>query len=56
MNTTQVWVGDEFLGRIAIAPEDWRFTGRWRTAALAAARRVFGEGRHYHVSEEGPIL
>jgi len=55
MNTTQVWLNGEFLGRVGISDADWRFARHWRAAAMNAARRVFGEGRPYHVSEQGPI-
>lgn len=57
MDTTcQVWVRGEFLGRVTICHEDWRNVSNWRGAAIAAARRMFGPGRPYHVTVDGPIL
>ena len=44
-----VWLNGEFLGNIQITLQDWVGVTNWRAAALAAARRVFGTGRNYHV-------
>ena len=52
---TEVWENGQFLGKVAILPEDWRNATNWRQAALSAARRHFGAGI-YHVAEKSHMM